>query len=213
MDIAAVPAAWQTAFTAICSNRIGVVKTTTKVTLQPYETRIVTGLVRKNFNADAALTEPAEDEQTARVTVCPRIVRTDRPGNIARIPFRLCNVSGRIVTIQPKESICYVEQVKVFNRDPVKDLTVADKGADEQDDTKAVGVDNKLDSNLEVATLTPDQKEHVIEFLFGWNRVFSQGPTDLGRTNLVEHEIHLTDEHPFKEPFRKTPPALVEEVR
>ena len=29
----------------------------------------------------------------------------------------------------------------------------------------------------------------------------------------MEHEIHLTDEHPFKEPFRKIQPALVEEVR
>ena len=70
-----------------------------------------------------------------------------------------------------------------------------------------------LNFNLEGATLTSDQKEHVIEFLSGWNHVFSQGPKDLGRTNLVEHEIHLTDEYPFKEPFRKIPPALVEEVR
>ena len=69
VDIEAVPQAWQTAFTAICSNRVGVVKTTTKVTLQPYETRTVTGLVRKNFNAEAALTEPVDNEQTARVTV------------------------------------------------------------------------------------------------------------------------------------------------
>ena len=35
----------------------------------------------------------------------------------------------------------------------------------------------------------------------------------LGRTNLIEHEIHLEDERPFKEPYRKIPPALVEEVR
>ena len=152
VDIASVPTAWQTAFTAVCSNRVGVVKTTTKVTLQPYETRTVTGLVRKNFNAEAALTEPVEDKQTARVTVCPRIVRTDKPGNTARIPVRLCNMSARIVTIQPKESICNLEQVKDLNRDPVKDLTAADKGADEQDDTKAAGVDNKMDFNLEGAT-------------------------------------------------------------
>ena len=28
----------------------------------------------------------------------------------------------------------------------------------------------------------------------------------------VEHEIHLMDKHPFKEPFQYIPPALVEEV-
>ena len=61
-------------------------------------------------------------------------------------------MSTKIVTIQPKESICNLEQVKVLNRDPVKDLTVADKGANEQDDTKAAGVDNKMDFNLEGTT-------------------------------------------------------------
>ena len=35
-------------------------------------------------------------------------------------------------------------------------------------------------------------------------------PTDLGKINLVEHKIYLTDEHLFKEPIRKVPPALVE---
>ena len=172
-DTEAVRTAWQTAFTAICSNRVGVIKTTTKVTLQPYATRTVTGLVRKNFDAEAALTEPVEDGQTARVTVCPRIVRMDKPGNTARIPVCLCNMPARIVTIQPKESICNLEQVKVLNRDLVKDLTAADKRADEQEDIKLAGVGNKMYFNLEEATLTPDQKEHVIELFRGWNHVFS----------------------------------------
>ena len=39
------------------------------------------------------------------------------------------------------------------------------------------------------------------------------GPTDLGHTDLVRHEIHLTDETPFKEPFRGISPALYNEVR
>ena len=211
VDIEAVPQAWQTAFTAICSNRVGVVKTTTKVTLQPNETRTVTGLVRKNFSAEAALTEPVDNEQTARVTVCPRIVRTDKPGSTARVPVRLCNMSARILTIQPKASICNLEEVKVLNRDPVKELTAADTETDKQDANKAAT--KNMDFNLGATSLTLEQKEHVLEFLSGWKHIFSQGPTDIGRTNLVEHEIHLTDEHPFKEPFRKIPPALVEEVR
>ena len=37
-----------------------------KITLQPYEKRTVTGLARKTFKAEAALTEPAEIELTAR---------------------------------------------------------------------------------------------------------------------------------------------------
>ena len=46
-----------------------------------------------------------------------------------------------------------------------------------------------------------------------WKSVFSTGPTDLGYTTLVEHEIKLTDDIPFKQPFRRIPPSLYEEVR
>ena len=47
----------------------------------------------------------------------------------------------------------------------------------------------------------------------GWKHVFSQGSTDLGCTRLVQHEINLEDETPFKEPYRHIPPALMQEVR
>ena len=212
-NIEGVPTAWQVAYTAISSNRVGVVKTTRKLTLQPFERKTVSGLVRKNFNAETALTEPVEDEQSPRVMVCPRVVRADKPGSTARIPVHLCNMSARIVTIQPNDSICNLEQIKVLNRDPIKDLSSAEAEAGTNVQHKAASVEKEIDHNLEGASLTPDQKQHVLNFLSEWKHVFSQSPTDLGRTNLAEHEIHLTDDHPFKEPFRQIPPALVEEVR
>lgn len=43
--------------------------------------------------------------------------------------------------------------------------------------------------------------------------IFSRGPTDLGHTDLIKHEINLTDETPFKEPFRRISPALYQDVR
>ena len=33
------------------------------------------------------------------------------------------------------------------------------------------------------------------------------------RSTIVEHKIHLTDEDPFKEPFRKVPSVLIQDVR
>ena len=67
--------------------------------------------------------------------------------------------------------------------------------------------------DLEETPLTNEQKDQVQLFLAKWHHIFSHGPTDLGKTNLVEHEIHLESEQPFKEPYRKIPPALVQEVR
>ena len=41
--------------------------------------------------------------------------------------------------------------------------------------------------------------------------IFS-GLTDLGHTDLVQHTINLEDDKPFKEPYRNTPPYLIQEV-
>ena len=67
--------------------------------------------------------------------------------------------------------------------------------------------------NLESAKLTQEEKAKVTEVLSRWDGILSKGSTDLGRTSLVEHKIELSDNHPFKEPHRRIPPALIEEVK
>ena len=66
----------------------------------------------------------------------------------------------------------------------------------------------KIDSELPL-----EDKQQLIDLIEKWKCVLSTGPTDLGLTTLVEHEIKLTDETPFKEPFRRIPPAMYDEVR
>ena len=50
-------------------------------------------------------------------------------------------------------------------------------------------------------------------FLSRWKHILSAGPADLGFTDLVEQETNIVDETPFKEPYKRIPPALFEEVR
>ena len=73
--------------------------------------------------------------------------------------------------------------------------------------------DSSSQINIDEAKLTACQKEQVRKFLAKWQTVFSQSSTGLGCTNLVEHEIHLENDQPFKEPYRRVPPALIQEVR
>ena len=61
--------------------------------------------------------------------------------------------------------------------------------------------------------LTPDQLSRAKSVLNKWSDIFSKGPTDLRKTDLGKHNIKLTDETPFKEPYRRIPPGLFEEVR
>ena len=206
-----IPTEWATAFQAIRNDQVGVVRTTTSVVLQPNETRTISGLAQKSRDSASALTEPLEDGLTSKVSVCPRVVRTNRPGTTARIPVRVCNLSAKVVTIPAHSSVCNLTELKVLKRDPMKEMTEM-FSAERHQHTVSKNT-CKLDIDLDGTVLTEKQKEEVQNFLSKWTRIFSQRPTDLGRMNLVEHEIHLEDERPFKEPYRKIPPALVEEVR
>ena len=44
-------------------------------------------------------------------------------------------------------------------------------------------------------------------------KVFSKNPNDIGKTDIVKHRIVLEDDKPFKQPYRRVPPAMYEEVR
>ena len=44
-------------------------------------------------------------------------------------------------------------------------------------------------------------------------KVFSKDDMDMGRTNLVQHHIKLTDPVPFKEAYRRIPPQMYDEVK
>ena len=63
------------------------------------------------------------------------------------------------------------------------------------------------------AKVSSEERVKVEQFLSNWQNVFSKSPTDLGCTNLVEHEIKLENETPLKEPYRRIPPSLIQEVR
>ena len=70
-----------------------------------------------------------------------------------------------------------------------------------------------LGIHLPKEKLSPGELNKASDLLGKWKHIFSTGPTDLGFTDLIEHEINLVDETPFKEPYRRIPPALFEEVR
>ena len=67
--------------------------------------------------------------------------------------------------------------------------------------------------DLTGSDVTEKQKAQMQTFLSKWKGIFSKGITDLGNCDLVKHKIKLIDNEPFKEPHRRIPPALFQEVR
>ena len=50
------------------------------------------------------------------------------------------------------------------------------------------------------------------ELLLSYHDTFVLKSDELGCTSIIEHEIHLNDDKPFKECFRRIPLPLLEEV-
>lgn len=147
-DGTTVPEGWKVAFSSICNNHIGIVKATHKVVLQPMESKTITGFTRKSKDFESALTEPAENGSSSRVTVCPRVVRLDKPGTSARIPVRICNLSAKVVTISPKSPICELKEVTVLRSADITSKSSGTCNANIQQQTASSVEDTPADINL-----------------------------------------------------------------
>ncbi|KAK7922290.1 hypothetical protein WMY93_009192 [Mugilogobius chulae] len=66
---------------------------------------------------------------------------------------------------------------------------------------------------LDLTTLTPTEQDKVRHLLREYSSVFAKSETDLGCTNLISHEIPLTDEAPVRQRFRRIPPSEYEAVK
>ena len=61
--------------------------------------------------------------------------------------------------------------------------------------------------------LTSEERHRVHQCLEKHRKAFSWNSLDLGHCSAYKHRIRLTDDTPFKERYRRIPPAMVDEVR
>ena len=122
--------------------------------------------------------------------------------NLSKTPFILESKSllGELNLIIPEEvSSSMVTHAKNVDEDQVQSAEPPHTFLDEID--------------FSSSDLKPEQLDQLKHFLLEWSCVFSTGDTDVGHTNLVHHEIHLTNHHPFKQRHRHIPPSAYEELR
>ena len=210
-----IPKEWSNAFVSFQQGRVGVVKSTNKldIEVQPMEIITTSGLVRKTRNVESAVTEQTEGA-SCRIGVCPRVVSLEKTGKTQRVHVRIYNMSAKSIKIKPNSDLCELHEVKVLrNIDPID----SKKSKEEQARISQLHVNQKDQlpegTNLDKSALTTTQKEQLSQFLKRWQEVFSTGISDLGNCDLVQHEIKLTDDEPFKDPYRRIPPALFQEVK
>lgn len=113
------------------------------------------------------------------------------------IPVHIVNVSSKSITIPQNCIVCHVSTVKV-----VSDIS---------SDTKQPLVNFQELFPLE--ELTTEQRVQVYQCLDKHRAAFSWNDWDLGRCDLYQHRIHLKDDKPYRDRYRRIPPALIDEVR
>ena len=67
--------------------------------------------------------------------------------------------------------------------------------------------------SVETLGLSEEEIHKVKSFLLEHEGIFSTDDTAIGHCFFVKHHINLTDEIPFKQRHRRTPPAMIDEVR
>lgn len=170
-------------------------------TLQPFRARTVSVRTRAVGPVVHGVNEGCK--QGSSYAVCPGLVKVNPNKHFSKVLVRICNLSARPVTVFQKSVICHLQEVNVVNTlDPseASGLTVSGQ----------VFAKPWCKSFWGCFISGVDKVEH---FLGSWKSRFATGSTDLGYTDFVEHGIELFDPIPFKQPNRKIPPVMYEEVR
>jgi len=113
------------------------------------------------------------------------------------VPVHVVNSSNKTITIPAKSIVCHAVNVQLAS-------PVTNEQSKHLDDFRELFPLDNLDDS---------QKQIVYDCLMRHTNAFSWDDWDLGHHEGYQHRIKLMDETPFKERYRRIPPAMVEEVR
>ena len=154
-----------------------------------------------------AVIEPCEDLES-HISVTPGLVTLSSGCKRCLVPVEVTNMSDKSVTLPPKTVLASVHLASTVLDRFDQDKTPVDKELAHPEPKADI---SQIDCNEE--ELTEPQRAEVRQLLERMSHVFASGDRDLGCANGVEHEIHLREELPFKEPYRRVPPGQLEEFR
>ena len=153
--------------------------------------------VLKNGTSMAMVSSTAKSKLTDLIEITPVVISFDPSKAIVNI--EVSNHGNRPVLIQSSAVIAELQQVSF----------VDDLDNSFLDEKQVIVKETFLQQfNMSDTDLTPEQRERASDLLWNFNDIFSENEFDLGHTGLIKHEIHLTDDAPFKERHCRIPIAL-----
>ena len=206
----------------------GIVKTAETITIQPGETKKISGIApfKGNSKRISVFTEPLERtilEDSPTWTIIPSY--SECKNGSSRVGVAVQNISQKVVVIAKGQQVALVsaanqvpnmlapKYVKPESEKDEKILTDRTVSTQSQKNLDRIA---KLWEQLDITgsdSWTEKQKIKIKQVFEDYSDVFALNPLELGRTSLVKHTIKVVDPKPFKERYRRIPPHQFEEVQ
>ncbi len=140
-------------------------------------------------------------DQVAGIVVTPGLVTVGPHKSSCRVPVEITNNTDHTVVIPAKAVLASLKSTKDVIIPTATENTAT---TDCNDD-----FGNLFD--LEATNLNAQQKRRTMDMLKKVSYVFARDQNDLSCAPDVEHEIHLSDSIPARQPCRQVPPGQLEE--
>ncbi len=204
-------------------DRIGTVRLQQSVTLLARQEHLVWGKLPNNIPmslGSTVIVEPTTSKSMPRNIMVGRVI-TPLWGD-RWIPMKVTTLSDKPVTMKRNSKLAdvspclAVEDFEVFQGTSQPEIVKQEK---KHNDDKYTDIKQRLqqvgltDINIDQCYAGPAGKEKLVELLEKYNDIFSKHALDCGEAKGFVHHIRLTDERPFRLPYRRVPPAHYQKLR
>ena len=184
-------------------NRVAIVRCAeaSKIVLGPNESMDIHGYTDREVDhqpTNVILQESEESSLPSYIDIAPSVINYDNTKN-AEVLVNVTNLTTNSIVISPKSVLCEIQPVTI-------DEAVYDKIEDAT--AEQIFEDIQIDPHL-----SEEQKSKLEDLLKKHKDIFSKDETDIGHCDKIKHRIDLTNEIPFKQPHRRIPPSMIDEVR
>ena len=182
------------------------------VLIPPHTEILVKGkpeALHKRMRTELAIIEPSKMMKTLEghgVYMGTAVTTTTQD----RVPMSLINTSGETQLVRKGTTLAMMHPaVDVEDQDEVIRLNrpEGEKSKNAWTSSQGQELPDHLKPLLEglAKDVTLEQKQRLIDLIARYKDVFSQGPMDAGRTDLVKHEIDTGERRPIRQPARRLP--------
>uniref|UniRef100_A0A8C5BFE2 ribonuclease H n=1 Tax=Gadus morhua TaxID=8049 RepID=A0A8C5BFE2_GADMO len=204
-------------------SKIGTVRLRQAVTLLPQQEYVVWGKLPSNAPVSPGSTvivEPTSARSTPKNILVGRLV-TPMWGD-RWIPVKVLNPTHSLVTLRRNAKLADVSPCLA-----VEDLPITQGLCQTQSDVSGSPTPSKsmldpvkllkdhglADIDIGGCEVSADWKKELAELLLKFQDVFSKAKLDCGEAKDFVHRIHLSDDRPFRLPYRRVPPAHYHHLR